>query len=83
MSAPARRTSRTELAGLAILCVAIAAFAVRRSLVASTPSSSSAEDDGSTGRQTALGEGDGVIPDVGGGCPPMFADPAEDPRTRP
>jgi hypothetical protein len=43
--------------------VAIAAFVVRPSLVASAPSSSSAEVGQSTGTQTALDEADGVIPD--------------------
>ena len=63
LSAPARRTRRIVLVGLAILCVTLAAFVGRRPLVATTPSSSSAEFGQSTGRQTALDEGDGVIPD--------------------
>ena len=63
LSAPAPRTRRIVLLGLAILCVAIAAFVVRRPLVATAPSRSSAESGQSTGRQTALDEGDGVIPD--------------------
>ena len=48
---------------LAILGVAIAVFVVGRPLVASAPSSSSAEVGQSTGTQTALDEADGVIPD--------------------
>jgi LAS superfamily LD-carboxypeptidase LdcB len=48
---------------LAILGVAITAFVVRPSLVASAPSSSSAEVGQSNGTPTALDEGDGVIPD--------------------
>ncbi|MET1000489.1 MAG: M15 family metallopeptidase [Acidimicrobiia bacterium] len=63
LSAPARRTRRIVLVSLAILGVAISAFVVRPSLVASAPSSSSAEFGQSTGTQTALDEGDGVIPD--------------------
>jgi zinc D-Ala-D-Ala carboxypeptidase len=49
---------------LAILGAAIAAFVVRGPLVASAPSSSSAEVGQSTGMQTALDEADGVIPDT-------------------
>jgi hypothetical protein len=60
---PARRTQRILLVNLAILGVAIAAFVVRRPLVAFALSSSSAEVGQSTGTQTALDEGDGVIPD--------------------
>lgn len=63
LSAPARRTRRIVLVSLAILVVAIAAFVVQRPLVASAPSSSSAEGGQSTSRQTALDEGDGVVPD--------------------
>lgn len=63
LSAPARRTRRIVLVSLAILVVAIAAFVVERPLVASAPSSSSAEVGQSTSRQTALDEGDGVVPD--------------------
>jgi hypothetical protein len=51
------------LVSLAILGVAITAFVVQRLLVASAPSSSSAEVGQSTSRQTALYEADGVIPD--------------------
>jgi hypothetical protein len=126
LSAPARRTRRIVLS-LAILGVAIAAFVVQRPLVASAPSSSSAEVGQSTSSQTALDEGDGVIPDgvavsvfdeeipavgkldpdlldayglcqsygnepwhyelrpdaVDDGCPPIYADPTEDPRMLP
>jgi zinc D-Ala-D-Ala carboxypeptidase len=72
LSAPARRTRRIVLVSLAILVVAVAAFVVQRPVVASVPSSSpsspssssaSAEVGPSTDRQTALDEGDGVIPD--------------------
>ena len=63
LSAPARRTPRIVLVSLAILGVAIAAFVVRPSLVASARSSSWAEVGRSTGTQTALDEADGVIPD--------------------
>jgi zinc D-Ala-D-Ala carboxypeptidase len=63
LSAAARRTRGIVLVSLAILGVAIAAFVVRPSLVASAPSSSSAEVGQSTSRQTALDEADGVIPD--------------------
>jgi zinc D-Ala-D-Ala carboxypeptidase len=63
LSAPARRTRRIVLVSLAILGIAIAAFVVRPSLVASAPSSSSADVGQSTSRQTALDEADGVIPD--------------------
>jgi zinc D-Ala-D-Ala carboxypeptidase len=62
-SEPARRTRRIVLVSMAILGVAISAFVVRPSLVESAPSSSSAEVGQSTGTQTALDEGDGVIPD--------------------
>jgi hypothetical protein len=48
---------------LGILGVAIAAFVVQRPLVASAPSSSSAEVGQSTSTQTALDEADGVVPD--------------------
>jgi zinc D-Ala-D-Ala carboxypeptidase len=51
------------LVTLAILGVAIAAFAVRPSFLASARSSSWAEVGRSTETQTALGEADGVIPD--------------------
>jgi hypothetical protein len=51
------------LVGLALLAAAIGAFVVERPLVASAPSSSSAEVGSSNGRPTALGEADGVIPD--------------------
>jgi zinc D-Ala-D-Ala carboxypeptidase len=63
LSVPARRTRRIVLVSLAILGVAIAAFVVQWSLVASAPSSSSAEVGRSTGTRTALDEADGVIPD--------------------
>ena len=63
LSAPARRTRRIVLVGLAILCVAIAAIVVPRSLVASVPSRSPAEVGQSSGTQTSLDEADGVIPD--------------------
>jgi zinc D-Ala-D-Ala carboxypeptidase len=63
LSAPARRTHRIVLISLAILAVAIAAFVVRLSTAASAPSTSSAEVGQSIGTQTALDEGDGVIPD--------------------
>jgi D-alanyl-D-alanine carboxypeptidase len=63
LSAPARRTRRIVLVSLAIVGTAIAAFVVQRPLVASAPSSSSAEVGQATSRQTALDEGDGVIPD--------------------
>ena len=62
-SAPARRTHRLAPVGLAILGVAISAFVVRPSLVASAPSRWSAEVGRSTGTQTALGEADGVVPE--------------------
>jgi zinc D-Ala-D-Ala carboxypeptidase len=54
---------RIVLVGLAILCVAIAAIVVPRSLVVSIPSRSPAEVGQSTGPQTSLDEADGVIPD--------------------
>ena len=63
LSAPARRTRGIVLASLAILGVAIAAFVVQWSLLASAPSRSAAEVGRSTGTQTALDEADGVIPD--------------------
>ena len=63
LSAAARRTRTIVLVGLAILGVAIAAFVVPRSLLASSPSRSAAEVGRSTGTQTALDEPDGVIPD--------------------
>jgi D-alanyl-D-alanine carboxypeptidase len=63
LSAPARRTRRIVLVSLAIVGAAIAAFVVQWSLVASAPSSSSADLGQSTGTQTALDEADGVIPD--------------------
>jgi hypothetical protein len=63
LSAPARRTRRIVLVSLAILGVAIAAFVVQWSFLASAPSNSSAEVGRSTGTQTALDEADGVIPD--------------------
>jgi D-alanyl-D-alanine carboxypeptidase len=61
LSAPARRTRTIVLVGLAILCVAIAAFVVRRPPVASAPSSSSADVGQSTRTQIAPDEADGVI----------------------
>jgi len=64
LSAPARRTRRIVLVGLAILGVAIAAFVAQLSLVASAQSSSLLFDVGqSTGTQPALDEADDVIPD--------------------
>ena len=63
LSAPARRTYRIVLVGLAILCVAIAGFVGQRPLVASAPSRSTDEVGRSAGGQTALDEADGVIPD--------------------
>ena len=60
---PARRTRRIVPVILAILAVAIAAFVVQRPLVASAPSSSSAEVGQPTSSQAALDEADGVIPD--------------------
>jgi hypothetical protein len=63
LSVSARGTRRVVFVCLAFLGVAIAAFVVWRLLVASAPSSSSAEVGQSTRRQTALDEGDGVIPD--------------------
>jgi D-alanyl-D-alanine carboxypeptidase len=48
---------------LAILGIAIAAFVVRPSIMASVPSSSSAEAGQSTAAPTALDATDGVIPD--------------------
>ena len=63
LSAPARRADRIVLVSLAILGVAIAAFVVPWSLVASAPSRSSAEVGQSTGTQTALDEAAGVAPD--------------------
>jgi hypothetical protein len=51
------------LVSLAILGVAIASFVVQRSFVTSAPSRSAAEVGQSTSRQTALDEGDGVVPD--------------------
>jgi hypothetical protein len=61
LSAPARRTRTIVLVGLAILCVAIAAFVVQWSFLASAPSSSSADVGQSTGTQIAPDEADGVI----------------------
>jgi zinc D-Ala-D-Ala carboxypeptidase len=61
LSAPARRTRTIVLVGLAILCVAIAAFVVRRPPVASAPSSSSADVGQSTRTQIPPDEADGVI----------------------
>jgi zinc D-Ala-D-Ala carboxypeptidase len=63
LSAPARRTRTIVLVGLAILGVAIAAFVVQFSLVASAPSSSSADVGQSTRTQIAPDEADGFIPD--------------------
>ena len=63
LSAPDRRTRRIVLVSLAILGVAIAAFVVQRPLVASAPSSSSADVGQSTGTQTAPDEAGGVVPD--------------------
>jgi D-alanyl-D-alanine carboxypeptidase len=63
LSAPARRTRTIVLVSLAILGVAIAAFVVQRSLLASAPSRSAAEVGQATGTQSALDEADGVIPD--------------------
>ena len=63
LSAPARRTRRIVLVSPAILGVAIAAFVVQWSFLASAPSNSSAEVGRSTGTQTALDEADGAIPD--------------------
>jgi zinc D-Ala-D-Ala carboxypeptidase len=63
LSAPARRARGIVLVSLAILGVAIAAFVVGRSLLASAPSGSAAEVGQSTGTQTALDQADGVIPD--------------------
>ncbi|HEX7133623.1 MAG TPA: M15 family metallopeptidase [Iamia sp.] len=77
-SAPARRPRRIALAGLAVVGVAIAAFVVRPSFVASEadgvlpdrvvvsaspPWSSSADVLHPTSRPTGRGEADGVIPD--------------------
>lgn len=62
-SAPARRTRRIELVSLAILCVAIAGFVVRGWLVASAPSSWSAEVGQATGPQLPPAAADGVSPD--------------------
>jgi hypothetical protein len=61
--APAGRPRRIVLVSLAILGGAIAAFVVQRPLVASAPSSPSADVRLSTAPQTALDEADGVIPD--------------------
>jgi hypothetical protein len=61
LSAPARRTRTIVLVGVAILCVAIAAFVVRRPPVASAPSSSSADVGQSTRTQIAPDEADSVI----------------------
>jgi D-alanyl-D-alanine carboxypeptidase len=63
LSGPARRTRRIVPVSLAILGTAIAAFVVRPSLMASAPSSSSAEAGQSTAAPTALDATDGVIPD--------------------
>ena len=63
LAAPAARTRGIVLVGLAILGVAIAAFVVRWPSVACDPSGSPAEVRRSTGRQAALDEGDGVVPD--------------------
>jgi len=63
LSAPACRARRIVLVTLAILGVAIAAFVVQWSLLASAPSRSAAEVGQSTGTQTALDEAAGVIPD--------------------
>jgi zinc D-Ala-D-Ala carboxypeptidase len=63
LSAPARRTRRIVLVGLAILGVAIAAPVVQRPFVASAPSSSPVEVGQSAGTHTALDGADGVIPD--------------------
>jgi zinc D-Ala-D-Ala carboxypeptidase len=76
-SAPGRRSRTIVLVGLAILCVAIAAFVVRRPPVASAPASPPADVARSTGAQTAgpdaadviavpdgvVDEADGVVPD--------------------
>jgi hypothetical protein len=61
LSAPARRTHRIVLVGLAILGVAIAASVVQRPFVASAPSSSPVEVGQPAGKQTAPDEADGVI----------------------
>jgi zinc D-Ala-D-Ala carboxypeptidase len=63
LSAPARRAHGIVLVSLAILVVAIAAFAVQRSPFASGPSGSVADVGRSTGTETALDEDDGVTPD--------------------
>jgi len=63
LSAPACRARRIVLVTLAILGVAIAAFVVQWSLLASAPSRSAAEVGQSTGTHTALDEAAGVIPD--------------------
>ena len=57
------RTRKIGLAGGVILALAIAAFVVRPSLVASAPSRWVAEIGRSTGGHDGLGEADGVIPD--------------------
>jgi LAS superfamily LD-carboxypeptidase LdcB len=62
-SVPARRARGIVLVGLALLVAAIGAFVVERPLVASAPSSSSAEVGPPKSRHTALGEADGVVPD--------------------
>jgi zinc D-Ala-D-Ala carboxypeptidase len=63
LSAPARRTRRIVLVSLAILGVAIAALVVQLPQPAAPPPSSSAVAGPPTRRQTALDEGDGVVPD--------------------
>jgi zinc D-Ala-D-Ala carboxypeptidase len=63
LSAPACRARRIVLVSLAILGVAIAAFVVQWSLLASAPPRSAAEVGQSTGTQTALDEAAGVVPD--------------------
>jgi zinc D-Ala-D-Ala carboxypeptidase len=61
LSAPARRTHRIVLVGLAILGVAIAAPVVQRPFLASTPSSSPVEVGQPAGTQTAADDADGAI----------------------
>jgi zinc D-Ala-D-Ala carboxypeptidase len=62
-SAPDRRTRGIVRVGLAIVGVAIAAFVVQWSLLASAPSSSWFASGRSTGAQPVLEEADGVVPD--------------------
>jgi LAS superfamily LD-carboxypeptidase LdcB len=62
-SARAGRTRTIVLVTLAVVGAGIGAFVMERPLVASAPRTSSAEVGEPSGRQRALSEADGVIPD--------------------